>query len=45
VLFHYTGFPNKLSSGRDLRGEVAQRLRRAGFSTRLQGDGVFAARK
>ena len=45
VLFHYTGSPNKLSSNRDVPGEVAQRLRRAGFVTRLQGDGVLATRK
>src|SRR5690606_38296053 len=31
-LFHYTGAPNKLTSGRDVPGEVAKRLRRAGFS-------------
>jgi predicted methyltransferase len=45
VLFHYTGSPNKLSSGRDVPNEVAQRLRRAGFVTELKGDGVFATRK
>ena len=42
VLFHYTGSPNKLISGRDVPNEVSQRLRRAGFMTRLEGDGVFA---
>jgi len=41
-LFHYTGAPNKLSSGRDLANEVEQRLRIAGFSTRVVGDGVLA---
>ena len=41
-LFHYTGSPNKLSSGRDLAAEVAQRLRRAGFATEFNGDGVLA---
>ena len=41
-LFHYTGAPNKLTSGRDLASEVEQRLRTAGFSTRLAGDGVLA---
>ena len=41
-LFHYTGAPNKLTSGRDVPTEVAGRLRRAGFSTRPEGDGVFA---
>lgn len=41
-LFHYTGTPNKLSHGRDLPNEVATRLRRAGFATELNGDGVLA---
>jgi predicted methyltransferase len=41
-LFHYTGSPNKLSSGRDLPREVAARLKRAGFSIELVGDGVLA---
>jgi predicted methyltransferase len=45
VLFHYTGSPNKLSSGRDVPNEVAQRLRRAGFVSELKGDGVLATRK
>lgn len=43
-LFHYTGSPNRLTSGRDVPNEVAQRLRRAGFSTRLIGDGVLAVK-
>ena len=43
-LFHYTGAPNRLSSGRDLPNEVAQRLRQAGFSTEMNGDGVLATR-
>lgn len=43
-LFHYTGTPNKLTSGRDVPEEVARRLRRAGFSTRLSGDGVLAVK-
>jgi uncharacterized protein len=43
-LFHYTGTPNKLTSGRDVPGEVANRLRRAGFVTKLHGDGVLAAK-
>jgi uncharacterized protein len=42
LLFHYTGSPNKLTSGRDLASEVAQRLRRAGFVAELSGDGVLA---
>ena len=30
-LFHYTGTPNRLTSGRDVPNEVAKRLQRAGF--------------
>ena len=41
-LFHYTGAPNKLTSGRDVASEVSERLRVAGFSTRVIGDGVLA---
>ncbi len=41
-LFHYTGAPNKLTSGRDVPSEVAKRLRYAGFAAELSGDGVFA---
>lgn len=44
-LFHYTGTPNKLSSGRDVPNEVAKRLRIAGFATELSGDGVLAVKK
>ncbi len=44
-LFHYTGAPNKLSSGRDLASEVSERLQIAGFSTRLVGDGVLAYKR
>jgi len=44
-LFHYTGSPNKLTGGRDVRNEVAERLRRAGFAVRLQGDGVLATKQ
>jgi uncharacterized protein len=44
-LFHYTGTPNKLTSGRDVPIEVATRLRRAGFVADLQGDGVLATLK
>ena len=44
-LFHYTGTPNKLTSGRDVPTEVSARLRHAGFATELKGDGVFATRK
>lgn len=44
-LFHYTGTPNKVSSGRDLPNEVAKRLRQAGFTTELNGDGVLAVKQ
>jgi hypothetical protein len=44
-LFHYTGTPNKLTSGRDVPREVLKRLRRAGFAAELEGDGVLATRK
>lgn len=45
LLFHYTGSPNKLTSGRNVPQEVSQRLQRAGFNTRLEGDGVFASKE
>lgn len=44
-LFHYTGTPNKLTSGRDVPNEVAKRLRRAGFAAGLKDDGVLAEKK
>ncbi|MFM9972046.1 MAG: class I SAM-dependent methyltransferase [Burkholderiales bacterium] len=44
-LFHYTGSPNKLTSGRDVPMEVTKRLRQAGFTTELNGDGVMAQKK
>jgi len=43
-LFHYTGTPNKVTSGRDVPNEVSRRLRAAGFRTELAGDGVLAVR-
>jgi len=43
-LFHYTGAPNKLTSGRDVPSEVTKRLRHAGFAAELNGDGVLAAK-
>lgn len=43
-LFHYTGSPNKLTSGRDVPNEVAKRLQRAGFIAELSGDGVLAVK-
>lgn len=42
TLFHYTGFPNTLTSGRDVPREVARRLHHAGFVAQLRGDGVLA---
>jgi predicted methyltransferase len=44
-LFHYTGTPNKLTSGRDVPREVAKRLQNAGFAAQLNGDGVLAVKK
>lgn len=41
-MFHYTGTPNKLATGRDMPNEVAKRLERSGFKTKLHGDGVLA---
>jgi predicted methyltransferase len=41
-LFHYTGAPNRLTSGRDVPAEVARRLQRAGFATELRLAGVLA---
>jgi predicted methyltransferase len=42
-LFHYTGAPNKLTTGRDVPNEVAGRLKRSGLRVKLHGDGVLAA--
>ena len=44
-MFHYTGSPNKLTSGRDVSREVAKRLDIAGFKTQLALDGVLAIRQ
>ncbi|WP_017915730.1 class I SAM-dependent methyltransferase [Xanthomonas sacchari] len=44
-LFHYTGSPNKLTSGRDVPREVARRLEKAGFAAQLALDGVLATRR
>jgi predicted methyltransferase len=44
-LFHYTGAPNRLTSGRDVPQEVARRLRAEGFKPELSGDGVLAVRQ
>jgi len=43
-LFHYTGAPNRLTSGRDVPREVARRLTLAGFKAEPRGDGVLAIR-
>jgi predicted methyltransferase len=43
-LYHYTGAPNRLTTGRDVRKEVQTRLERAGFVTQLDPDGVLAIR-
>ena len=44
-LFHYTGAPNRLTSGRDVPREVAKRLEKAGFRAELALDGVLAMRR
>ena len=44
-LFHYTGAPNKLTSGRDVPREVLKRLEKAGFKAELALDGVLAVRR
>ncbi len=41
TLFHYTGSPNKLTSGRDVAGEVLRRLQQCGFQGRRALDGVL----
>ncbi len=44
-LFHYTGTPNKLTSGRDVPNEVLKRLQKAGFAVQISGDGVLAVKR
>lgn len=44
-LFHYTGAPNKLTSGRDVPREVAKRLETTGFKAQLALDGVLGVRR
>ncbi|MCM2336615.1 MAG: hypothetical protein NDI66_07520, partial [Pseudomonas sp.] len=44
-LFHYTGSPNRLTSGRDVPREVLKRLEKAGFRAQLALDGVLATRR
>lgn len=43
-LFHYTGTPNRKTSGRDVPMEVARRLGKAGFATERALDGLFATK-
>jgi uncharacterized protein len=44
-MFHYTGTPNTLTSGRDVPREVAKRLDKAGFKAELALDGVLALKR
>lgn len=44
-LFHYTGSPNRLTSGRDVPREVAKRLEKAGFKAESALDGVLAVKR
>ena len=44
-LFHYTGSPNKLTSGRDVPREVEKRLEKSRFKAQLALDGVLAIRR
>jgi len=44
-LFHYTGTPNRLTSGRDVPGEVLKRLTAAGFKAERAKDGILATRR
>lgn len=44
-LFHYTGSPNRLTTGRDVPREVQKRLQQAGFTADLALDGVLAVRR
>ena len=44
-LFHYTGTPNKLTTGRSVPHEVARRLEKAGFRAQLALDGVLAVKR
>lgn len=44
-LFHYTGMPNRLTSGRDVPREVTRRLEKAGFKAEPILDGVAGVRR
>lgn len=45
ALFHYTGTPNRLTSGRDVPKEVMQRLKAVGFTVTRHGDGILALKQ
>lgn len=44
-LFHYTGTPNRLTSGRDVPREVTKRLEKAGFRAEPALDGVLGVKR
>ncbi len=44
-LFHYTGHPNRITSGRNFPREVSTRLGAAGFEPKIRGDGVLALKR
>jgi predicted methyltransferase len=44
-LFHYTGRPNQVATGRDVANEVTGRLRTAGFTVERNGDGLLAEKR
>ncbi len=44
-MFHYTGTPNTLTSGRDVPREVAKRLEKSGFKAELALDGVLGVKR
>jgi uncharacterized protein len=44
-LFHYTGNPNALTSGRDVPREVIKRLGTSGFKAEAMLDGVLAVKR
>jgi predicted methyltransferase len=44
-LFHYTGRPNALTSGRDVPREVAKRLEACGFRVTRVGDGLLGVKR
>jgi predicted methyltransferase len=44
-LFHYTGRPNQVATGRNVANEVTERLRIAGFGVERNGDGLLAEKR